>query len=344
VSRPRALIVCPGRGSYGREQLGSLAGEKGPGAAVVEACDAHRVARDRPRVSELDAAERYSAARHVAGEHASLLTFAVSLVDLARLDADRYDIVGVTGNSMGWYTALAAAGALSLADAIELVDRMGAYQAGHVIGGQVMMPVVDEAWVPDVSLRAAIDGAMAEARAAGHTVEISIELGSFVVLGADAPGVKRLMASLPPQSRGSRTFPVQLPLHSAFHTSLLADTSRRAQQELAHLGFGPPRVPLVDGHGRVHRPWSADPERLRAYTLGAQVTETYDFARALRVSLRHCAPDVVIALGPGNALGGPIAWGLVREGWRGVRARGDLAESGVLRSFGIAEQREELVA
>jgi len=344
VSRARALVVCPGRGSYGRDQLGTLQGDLGPAAPIVDACDTWRAGLDRPRVRELDAAERYQARHHVAGEHASLLTFAASLVDLARIDRERYDIVGVTGNSMGWYTALAAAGSLRLEHAIELVDTMGAYQAGNVVGGQVMLPVVDEGWAPDPGLRDAIEQAMTEVRAEGHPVEISIELGSFVVLGASGDGVKRLLEVLPKRQRGSRTFPVQLPLHSAFHTSLLTDTAVRAQQELAHLDFGSPTVPLFDGHGVTHRPLSADPEALRAYTLGAQVTETYDFATALRVALRHCAPDVVIALGPGNSLGGPIAWGLVREGWRGVRAREQLAESGVLRAFGVPDQRAELVA
>ncbi|MEO0600625.1 MAG: ACP S-malonyltransferase [Myxococcota bacterium] len=340
----RALVVCPGRGSYGREQLGSLQHDLAEARAVIDACDAWRETHGQPTVRELDAAERYQAKRHVAGEHASLLTFAVTMVDLAHIDRDRYDVVGVTGNSMGWYTALAAAGALSLPHAIELVDTMGSYQAGNVIGGQVMMPVVDGDWAPDRPLREAIDAAMDQVRGEGHTVEVSIELGSFVVLGADTAGVKRLLAVLPPQKRGSRTFPVQLPLHSAFHTSLLEATSQRARQELAHLEFRTPGLPLFDGHGRLHRPWSTDPEALADYTLGAQVTETYDFATALQRALRHCAPDVVIALGPGNSLGGPCAWGLVREGWQGVRERSQLRAAGVLRSFGVAEQRRDLVA
>ncbi len=351
MSRARTLVVCPGRGSYGRDSLGSLTqladtSVNQPDLAadmVIEACDTWRSAHDRPTLRELDAAERYQARLHVAGEHASLLTFAVSLVDLAHLDRARYEIVGVTGNSMGWYTALVAAGALPLPHGIELVDTMGAYQAGNVLGGQVMMPVVDTEWVPDPDLRRSIDQAIDRVRSEGHTVEVSIELGSFVVIGADTAGVKRLLDELPPTARGERTFPVQLPLHSAFHTSVMEPTSARAVHELAHLDFRAPAVPLFDGHGRVHRPFSADPDALRAYTLGAQVTETYDFARALRVAMRHVAPDVVVALGPGNALGGPIAWGIVREGWRGVRERADLAAAGVLRAFGVAEQRRELV-
>ncbi|MEN0061534.1 MAG: ACP S-malonyltransferase [Myxococcota bacterium] len=344
MSRTRALLVCPGRGSYGRDQLRSLQGDLGPATEVIDACDAWRRSLDRPTVRELDGAKRYSAKKHVAGEHASLLTFAVSLADAARIDHGQYDIVGVTGNSMGWYTALAVAGVLSLADAIELVETMGAYQTKNVIGGQVMMPVVHADWTPAPELRARIDAVVEDLASEGRTVEVSIELGSFVVLGADSKGIKRLLERLPKVTRGKREFPAQLPLHSAFHTSLLTETSQRAQTELAHLDFRSPERTLVDGQGAIHRPFSANPEALRAYTLGHQVVAPYDFATAFRTTLRECCPNVVIALGPGNSLGGPLAYGLVTEGWGGVRQRADLKERAVLRSFGIAEQRATVVA
>src|SRR5690606_27109538 len=105
-------------------------------------------ARGLPTVTALDAAERYSNRLHVAGEHASLLTAACSLADAADLDRDRYEVVGVVGNSMGFYTALAVADALPLPDAVRLIDTMGAYQESNVLGGQILYPLVDEAWRP----------------------------------------------------------------------------------------------------------------------------------------------------------------------------------------------------
>lgn len=343
MNRARALVVCPGRGSYGRDQLGSLAAIT-TGTDIVEVCDRWRLRNGRPTLRELDGAERFRPSLHLAGEHASLLTFAVSLVDAAHLDTDQFEIVGITGNSMGWYTALTLAGALSLSHGVELVDTMGAYQANHVIGGQVMMPRVDADWQPDPALRNAIDDAVATVRAEGHVCETSIDLGSFVVLGADGAGVQRLLEVLPATKRGSRSFPTRLPNHSAFHTSLMRKTSARAFGDLAHLTFEAPTVPLVDGRGHLFRPRSTDPAALRDYTLGHQVTAAYDFACALRTALRHCAPDVVIALGPGNSLGGPIAYGLVTEGWRGVRTRDALGDAALLRSFGVADQRRSVVA
>ncbi len=337
----RALIVCPGRGSYSRETLGGLADRSPAAAAAIEACDGWRRLQGTPTVSELDASERFSARHHLAGEHASLLTFAASLADLAEL-SERFEIVGVTGNSMGWYTALYASGALPLADAIRLVDTMGSWQAGHVVGGQLLVPLTGSDWEPDPARLAAIASALEQAAAAGHGVWWSIRLGSFAVLGADEPGLAMLQQLLPAEQRGARTFPVRLPMHSAFHTPLMQATSRRAQVELADLAFTAPRVPLVDGRGRIFGPVWSDPAELREWTVGAQVTDVYDFTTALHTALHHTAPDVVVMLGPGNSLGGPVAATLVSKRWYGLRTRADLearqATEPVLLSFGIPSQ------
>jgi acyl transferase domain-containing protein len=346
MSKRRALLVCPGRGSYGREQLGSLSGRQSA-AALTQACDAWRAARGVPTVSELDGAERYSARLHVAGEHASLLTFACSLADLAELDRDSYEIVGVTGNSMGWYTALAAAGALSISDAIRLVDTMGSYQTKNIIGGQILYPLVDRSWQHDPALEAAVCAALESATQAGHVAEWSIRLGGFAVLGADGPGLKHLLQALPSETRGSRTFPVQLPLHSAFHTSLMRETSARAVAEL-QLDFAAPSVPLIDGRGHVFRPRWSDPAALADYTLGHQVFAAYDYTAAVTSGLHHTGADVIIVLGPGNSLGAPTAHILVADHWGGVGDKAAFiaaqAESPALLSFGVPDQRTALTA
>jgi malonyl CoA-acyl carrier protein transacylase len=341
----RVLVVAPGRGSYDRQGLGQL---QGRAPDLLAACDAHREAHGRPTITALDGADAYRSSLHVAGENASLLTFACSLADLADLDRDRYDVVGVVGNSMGFYTALAASAALPLDDAITLVDTMGAYQTRNVIGGQVLYPICDADWSFSAERRTRVETALAEVAAAGHTAEWSIDLGGFAVLGADRAGVKALLAALPPDTRGDRTFPIQLPLHSAFHTSLMTATSERAFGDLGSLGFRAPDVPLIDGRGVVFRPRWASPTALRDYTLGHQVVAPFDFTRAVETALTYCAPDLVVALGPGNALGGPLARTLVKTHWRGVETKADLlaiqqTDDPLLLSFGVPEQRAKLV-
>ena len=338
----RTLVVCPGRGSYDRGSLGQLSNRSTAAAAVIDACDAYRASLGRPTMRELDGAERHSARLHVAGEHASLLTFTCSLADFADLRED-LEVVGVTGNSMGWYTALGASGALDMADAMRLVETMGWYQQGHVVGGQLLTPVSDAHWNMDPERLQAVEEALHSVRGAGHQADWSIRLGGFAVLGADQGGIRALMEALPQENRGSRNFPLQLPLHSAFHTALLTETSQRARQDLVDLAFRRPKVPLIDGLGRVHTRWSADPAELWDYTLGAQVTDTYDFDIAVLTALQYTAPDIVVVLGPGNSLGGPIARIMVMNGWMGMRTKADFEKaskgSSPLLSFGLAPQR-----
>lgn len=344
----RVLLVCPGRGSYDRASLGQLSERSAAASRVIAACDAWRASHQRPTLTELDAKEQYRQTLHVAGEHASLLTMGCGLADLADLDTSRFEVVGVTGNSMGWYTALAASGALSLDETVRLVDTMGWYQKKNVLGGQILYPLTDSNWAADPSLEAAVDGALAGARTEGHGAWWSIRLGGFAVLGGDKSGVKQLMASLPAQERGSRTFPIQLPMHSAFHTPLMQATSERAFAELGDLALRAPDVPLIDGRGHVFRPRYADPKALLTYTLGHQVVEPYDFTCAVETALQHCAPDCVVVLGPGNSLGGPLARILVDQGWRGATDRAQLdalqaSDRPVLLSLGVSKQRALLV-
>src|SRR5690606_21838943 len=81
--------------------------------------------------------------------------------------------------------------------------------------------------------------------------------------------------------------------------------------------FGPPRLPLIDGRGAIWWPGATDPAALRAYTLGHQVVEPYDFTRALAVAAREFAPDLFIVTGPGTTLGGAVAQSLILADWRG---------------------------
>lgn len=328
----RALVVCPGRGSYGRAQLGSLPA----GDPIVAALDRFRAGLGRPAVSALDRAPEYAPQLHVAGEHASLLTFACTAVDLAAIARDRIHVVGVTGNSMGWYSALCAAGALDLDGAARLIETLGHYQAGNVIGAQLMYPVADDQWQRALVLAAAVDAAL------DHPgVHVSIRLGGTIVLGVDADGLAHARRVLPPIERGGMRYPVQLPLHSAFHTPLMAATSERARRDLADLPIGSPSVALIGGDGVVHPPW-ASPAALLAYTLGPQIVEPFDFERAIATALGELGPDVVVLPGPGDALGSAIAQVLIDRGWRGLRDRaGFLAMQASERPIVLAMHRPE---
>ncbi len=332
--RLRAVIVCPGRGSYGRAQLGGLPA----GDPILATLDAFRAGLGRPTISELDGAADYQPRLHVAGEHASLLTFASTAIDVAAIDPAKVDVIGVTGNSMGFYTALHVCGALELLAAARLVETLGHYQADHVIGHQLVYPIVDDDWRPAPVLRAAVDDALTR-----PGVHLSIRLGGAVVLGTDAAGLELARQALPALERGGVSYPLQLRLHSAFHTPLMAATAARARADLADLVIGSPAVTLIGGDAGVHRPW-ADPRVLWDYTLGPQIVDSFDLERAIATAVGELGPDVLILPGPGDNLGGALAQILIARRWRGLRDRQDFvaAQAGdrpLVLAMNRAEQR-----
>jgi [acyl-carrier-protein] S-malonyltransferase len=320
MTRPRALILCPGRGSYGKEDQGWLIRALPPHVRQrIEAEDERRRDRGLPSLLALDQPGTFKPGTHLDGENASPLIYCASLLGILTI-FQQVEAVAIAGNSLGWYTALAAADALEFEDGLRLVTTMARLQREHHNGGQLLYSLVDEDWRIDAALREATLGRLAALRAAGedwHAAE-SIRLGGHLVIAGTDVALDRLQKELPPRKLGDRSFPFRLAGHGPFHTRLAADVSRRAIQELRDLPVRPPAVPLIDGAGRIHTPWSADPEALRDYTLGRQVTETFDFTLAVRVGLLEFAPDVVIALPPGNSLGAPVGHILVQERWRGI--------------------------
>lgn len=314
MSARRALVVCPGRGSYSRDNLRSLDGLDSPS---LDRLDALRRAWGRPTPRELDAEPAFQSRLHVAGENASILTAAITLADLDQLDPERVEVCCVVGNSMGWYTALGYAGALPLDDCATLIETLGQYQIANVIGGQVVYPLVDDEWRIDPRRAEGVESVIDRV----NDLHWSIRLGGQAVLGGSERALEAFGASVQPLQLGPNRFPLRLPLHSAFHTPLMARTSARAFEELSGLGWQAPRVPMVDGAGRVWRPRHADPGALRDYTLGEQIVAPFDFQAAVRVAMREYAPDLIVLPGPGTNLGGAIAQSLIAEGWQGLDSR-----------------------
>jgi hypothetical protein len=83
---------------------------------------------------------------------------------------------------------------------------------------------------------------------------------------------------------------------------------------------------MIAGGGRVFGAWSS-PAAILDYTLREQILATYDFSAALRCALYDYAPEVVICLGPGDTMGGPVGQVMVETGWRGMRDFTDFLEA-----------------
>jgi acyl transferase domain-containing protein len=316
----RVVVACPGRGSYTAASLGSLRVDH---PAVVRA-EVLRTEYGLEPLLALDGAASFDPLRHLRPANASPLIFLVTLLDGERMAGD-HDIVAVLGNSMGWYSALALAGALPFDDAFRLVQEMAILQEQPLpdggVGGQVIYPMVDAAWAPAPTQRAAVVGALDQAGNGAGRIFESIDLGGYAVLAGDDRGVATLIEHLPSVRIGERLFPLRLALHGPYHTPLVEHVAEMAAERLGGLRWQRPAITLVDGRGARWSPWSTDASALRDYTLGEQVTTPFRFSASVRVALREFAPDAIVLPGPGNSLGGIVGQMIVAEGYRGIRSR-----------------------
>lgn len=313
----RAAVAFPGRGSYTRISLGSLPATH----PWIRRADELRRSAGLPSLVEIDGAGAFDPALHQRASNAWPLIFLCSLLDAERI-ADDHEVVVVVASSTGWYTALAASGALGFDDAFRLVQEM-ALAADEPLpdgdsGAELIYPLTDDAWQADPTRSAAIDAALAlDTDGAGR----ALELGSFTVVGGTRTAVDRVADQLPEVSLGGRSFPLRLAGNDAWHTPLRAGPVAAAAERLGSLAWDRPNVTLVDGRGVRFTPWSADPEALAEQTLNGQADAPYDFARGFRLALREYAPDVVMLPGPGASLGAACAQLIVGEGYRGLRSR-----------------------
>lgn len=337
--KEKALVVCPGRGTYNATELGYLARHHANAGAFISRMDAIRREAGQVPISELDSAEKYSPSVHMTGDNASLLIYACALADFAAIDRERFDVVAVTGNSMGWYLALACAGVLDLDAGGRLVNTMGRMMHGHGQGGQIVWPVVDADWRIEASKRKLADELLRQARNEGLRVYTSIELGGMVIFAADDTGLKWLGERLPKDDR----FPMRLMHHAAFHSPLLDHIVPMAQAANPPKDFGNGAIAAVDGTGRIWSPKAFDPKDIYGYTLGQQINRTYDFSRAVQVAAAEYAPDRIIVLGPGTTLGAPVAQSLIAANWRGLSSKADFqarqAADPFILSMGLDDQR-----
>ena len=333
-----AVVICPGRGTYNKSELGYLHRHHAGRMNLFQDFDAIRTEAGQEAVTALDGAARFTVSKYSRGDVASPLIYAASLADAHAL-ADDIEVVAVTGNSMGWYIALAAGGALSPQDGFRVVNTMGTLMQNHLIGGQLVYPFVGENWENDPARKAELlsDVARIDAKE-NHDLSLSIDLGGMLVLAGNEEGLKAFETSHPVvQER----FPMRLANHAAFHSALQSPVAAEGRTRLEAGLVGQPERPIIDGRGKIWWPGATDTQALWEYTLGHQVTETYDFTRAIQTAAREFAPDLFIVTGPGATLGGAVAQSLVLAEWRGMSDKSEFETQQNAHPFLVAMGRAD---
>ncbi|MBO9401748.1 ACP S-malonyltransferase [Shimia sp. R9_3] len=202
------------------------------------------------------------------------------------------DVSCVAGHSLGEYSALAAAGAISVGDTARLLRTRGqAMQAAVPVGEGAMAAILglDFAAVQEVA-EAAAEGEVCQAANDNDPTQV-------VVSGAKA-AVER--AAEIAKEKGARRA-VMLPVSAPFHCALMQPAADVMAEALANVEIKAPAVPLF---ANVRAAAVRDPDEIRKL-LVEQVTGSVRW----RESVINMAADGVTEfweIGAGKALSGMI--------------------------------------
>ena len=206
----------------------------------------------------------------------------------------------VAGHSLGEYSALVAAGSLSLADALVSVRRRGQYM-------QEAVPVGTGAMAAILGLElSAVEAACAEAAQGEVVSPANVNSPGQVVIAGHAAAVGRASALC--KAKGAKRA-VPLPVSAPFHCALMQPAQDRLAPELAALAIGDPVPPLVNN---VDAEVVRDGAACRA-GLVRQVSGTVRWQESVERLVREGVTRFV-ELGPGSVLSG-----LVRKIAKGVQ-------------------------
>jgi [acyl-carrier-protein] S-malonyltransferase len=222
--------------------------------------------------------------------NAQLATFVMSLVVLDAAERVGLEPVALAGHSLGEYTALVAAGALSFEDGLRLVAERGEamQDAADLVSG-TMTAVLG---LGDDDVEAACMRAEGEVWVANYNAP-----GQVVIAGVpDALAAAATIA----KSLGAKRV-TSLPVGGAFHTPLMAPARDRLRKVLAEVVFhesDPTVVANVDA--RPH-PDGAEWPGL----LSAQLCSPVRWHQTLR-AMHQAGARTFVELGPGGVLGGLV--------------------------------------
>lgn len=216
--------------------------------------------------------------------------FTVSVIAWRLLEAAGWRPFAMAGHSLGEYSALVAAGALSFEDGLRVVRRRGELMAAvgdRVTGGMAAilnLPAEDVAAV------------CREASEVGRVEVANYNSPEQTVISGELNGVERAMALA--KERGAKRA-VKLNLSAPFHSSLMAPLAEEMAEVLAAVPVQAPQIPVI---ANVTADYVRTPEQVRE-ALIRQVAGSVRWTETVRRLADDGVTETVEA-GPGRVLTG----------------------------------------
>jgi len=187
------------------------------------------------------------------------------------------------GHSLGEYSALVCAGALSLEDALRLVHRRGRYMQEAVPPGEGSMVAILKLGLKEVE---------EICRRSGAEVANINAPGQIVVSGLKGAALR---AKALAEEAGGRA--IELDVSAPFHSSLMREAEERLKEDLGAVPLRKPKFPVISTvSGEPER----DPERIRELLM-RQITSRVRWVDYVE-RLKGLGVRRLIEVGPGEVL------------------------------------------
>lgn len=175
--------------------------------------------------------------RLTANTQPAILTASIAVLAALREKQPDFTPAYVAGHSLGEYSALVAADALSFADAVKIVRARGQFMEEAVPAGQGAMSAV-------LNMdRNALHTVCEEVTASGHPVQLAnMNCPGQIVISGSAEGVK-LAGEQAKEAGAKRVLPLNV--SGPFHSSLMKPAADKLQTVLAGVSVQDAKVPVV---------------------------------------------------------------------------------------------------
>jgi len=280
----KVAFVFPGQGSQSVGMLAPFAGNEAVDEVVRRASAA--LGQDLGKLMAEGPAEDLNL---TVNTQPCMLTAAYAVFAAWRASGGRMPDL-MAGHSLGEYSALTAAEALRLEDAVALVRfRAQAMQEAVPVGTGGMAAVLG---LTDEQVKQAC------AEAAGSEVveAVNFNAPSQVVIAGHRSAVERA-CEVAKRLGAKRALP--LPVSAPFHSSLLKPASDRLRERLAGIALAAPKVPVINN---IDVAIETDPARIRdalARQAAGPVRWVETIAKMAAEGVTH-----VVEIGPGRVLSG----------------------------------------
>ena len=217
----------------------------------------------------------------------AILTVSVICYELLKEQCPCFTLAAAAGHSLGEYSALVAAGAISFEDAVQLVNKRGSYMQEAVPAGVGKMAAILSKSTEELE--------EAISKVTNGLVEIAnVNAPGQIVIAGNKEAVDATIAAMP------GVMAIELPVSAPFHCGLMKPAAEKLAKDLDAMTIRPAAFPVYANYSAMPL---TQPEDIRQ-ALKDQVCGRVRWVESMDRAIKDLAPESCIEFGAGKVLAG----------------------------------------